>query len=52
MSENKELQTKKKVEVTFLKSPSGLFYLPYSEGEVAKLPEALANELIESGYAK
>jgi hypothetical protein len=37
--------------VKFIKQPTGRFNLAYSEGEVAELNEALANELIEFGYA-
>lgn len=39
------------MKVQFTKSPTGRFHLAYSEGEVAELNDALANELIESEYA-
>jgi len=37
--------------IKFIKSPTGRFGLAYGEGEEAELNEALANELIEFGYA-
>lgn len=37
--------------IKFIKQPTGRFNLAYSEGEVAELNDALANELIESEYA-
>ena len=49
---NKSKEKKKTLKVRFLLSPSGRFLLPYSEGGVADLPEALALELIETKYAE
>ena len=48
--ENKEVERLKKVK--FLLSPSGVFLLPYSPGELVELRISLANELIESKFAE
>ena len=48
--ENKEVERLKKVK--FLLSPSGVFLLPYSPGELVDLPISLANELIEAKFAE
>lgn len=42
----------KEVKIKFLLSPTGKFQLAYNVGEVAKINELQANELIEAGYAK
>ncbi len=47
---NKEVERLKKVK--FLLSPSGVFSLPYSPGELVDLPISLANELIEAKFAE
>lgn len=48
--ENKEVEGLKKVK--FLLSPSGVFSLPYSPGELVELRISLANELIEAKFAE
>ena len=48
--ENKEVEEFKRVK--FLLSPSGVFLLPYSPGELVELPISLANELIEAKFAE
>ncbi len=42
----------KKVKIQFLLSPTGKFQLAYNVGEVVKINELQANELIEAGYAE
>lgn len=40
------------LEVRFISSPTGSHKLAYNIGEIAKLPESLANKLIEDGVAE
>lgn len=42
----------KEVKVQFLLSPTGRFNLAYNIGEVAKINELQANELVEAGFAE
>lgn len=42
----------KEVKIQFLLSPTGKFQLAYNVGEVVKINELQANELIEAGYAE
>lgn len=41
----------KKKEITFTKSPTGLFKLGYHVGDTVKMNQKQANELIEAGVA-
>ena len=40
------------VKIQFLLSPTGKFQLAYNVGEVVKINELQANELVEAGYAE
>lgn len=42
----------KEVKIQFLLSPTGRFNLAYNIGEVAKINELQANELVEAGFAE
>lgn len=40
------------IKIKVLKSLAGLFLLPENEGAILELPEAQANEIVESGYGE
>jgi len=45
-------EAKKTLKIKFVNSPTGVYKLAYNVGDVAKLPAALATELIEAKYAE
>lgn len=40
------------IKIKVLKSLAGKFLLPQNEGATIELPEAQANEIVESGYGE
>lgn len=50
IADNKSAKTKL-IKVTFLKSPTGEYGFAYNAGEEAKVPEVIAKDMIENGYA-
>ena len=42
----------KKTKVKFLKSPTGVFKMAYSKGDVAAIASAQATDMIDAGYCE
>lgn len=40
------------IKIKVLKSLAGMFLLPENEGAIIELPEAQANEIVESGFGE